>query len=310
MASKRMFERSIIDTDRFSDMPMSAKALYFLLGVEADDFGFVSPKRIMRVHGGSDDDVKILIAKNFVIPFETGVVVITDWNKHNWLDKRHIKPTEYQEELSQLHLVGKKYHVGTPVEVAGGFLEDSKNPRRIPLDDSKKSLREPLETSEKSLGEISIDKISLDESSLDISTEAETNTGSQRTKSDTVVKTKPEQGTDNVAITLILNDKSEYPIYHEQVTQWAELYPAVDIMQELRGMKGWSDANPKKRKTKRGINSFINSWLAKAQDRGGRGYVANANSMNERGGRHGANGSDYQIGGPDDPYRNVVSGTL
>ena len=68
-------------------------------------------------------------------------------------------------------------------------------------------------------------------------------------------------------ITFPLNDKTEYPIFDTDFKEWAELYPAVDIMQELRKMKGWLDSNPTKRKTIRGIRRFINSWLSKAQDR-------------------------------------------
>ncbi len=102
MAQKRMFDRAIIDTDKFMDMPMSTKALYFLLGMEADDEGFVSYKKVVKIHGGTDDDVKLLIAKSFVIVFESGVVVITDWMKNNWLDSRRIKPTEYQKERQML----------------------------------------------------------------------------------------------------------------------------------------------------------------------------------------------------------------
>lgn len=97
-----MFDRAIIDTDKFMDMPLSAKAIYFLLGMEADDEGFVSYKKVMRVHGGNDDDVKILVAKGMIIMFESGVVVVTDWNKNNWLDTRRIKPTEYQKEKKLL----------------------------------------------------------------------------------------------------------------------------------------------------------------------------------------------------------------
>lgn len=105
-----MFDRAIIDTDRFMDLSMSAKALYFLLGMEADDEGFVSYKKIMRIHGGNEDDIKILVAKSFLIIFESGVVVITDWNKNNWLDTRRIRPTEYQNEKSLLHLTkDRKY---------------------------------------------------------------------------------------------------------------------------------------------------------------------------------------------------------
>lgn len=103
-----MFDRAIIDTDKFMDLPISAKALYFLMGMEADDEGFVSPKKILRIHGGSDDDVKVLIAKAFVIPFESGVVVITDWNKNNWLDSRRIRPTEYKKERDTLYVLEDK----------------------------------------------------------------------------------------------------------------------------------------------------------------------------------------------------------
>lgn len=109
MASKRMFDKAIIDTDRFCDMPLTTKGLYFLLGMEADDFGFVSPRRVMRNHGGSEDDLKILITKQFVIYFESGCVVITDWNKNNWLDNRRLKSTEYQKELQELAVVDGKY---------------------------------------------------------------------------------------------------------------------------------------------------------------------------------------------------------
>lgn len=77
-----------------------------------------------------------------------------------------------------------------------------------------------------------------------------------------------------LAISLPLNDKSEYLIYSDNVKEWSELYQAVDVMSELRKMKGWLDSNPQKRKTKKGIKRFINSWLCREQDRGKalRGY--------------------------------------
>lgn len=69
-------------------------------------------------------------------------------------------------------------------------------------------------------------------------------------------------------IELILNDKSLFPVHQDDIDLWTELYPSVDIMQELRKMKGWLDSNPTKRKTKNGIKRFINSWLSREQDRG------------------------------------------
>ena len=78
---------------------------------------------------------------------------------------------------------------------------------------------------------------------------------------------KPPKPSSPTVITILLNDKSEYPVTEADVTGWEELYPAVDVMQQLRKMKGWAEANPTKRKTKAGIKRFINAWLAKEQDR-------------------------------------------
>lgn len=93
--------------------------------------------------------------------------------------------------------------------------------------------------------------------------------GNKRRKDDDMsepAKATPDQ---QPFISLLLNDKSEYPVFQEQVDSWSELYPAVDVPQELRKMRGWCDANPSKRKTKRGILRFINNWLSGEQDKGG-----------------------------------------
>lgn len=80
MAKKRMFSLDVTDTDLFLDMPTSARLLYFDLGMRADDDGFISNyKKIVRMTGASEDDIKILIAKNFLIPFNTGIIVIRHW---------------------------------------------------------------------------------------------------------------------------------------------------------------------------------------------------------------------------------------
>ena len=103
MAEKRMFAKSIVLTDAFLDMPMSARCLYFTLGMLADDDGFVgSPKSIMRQCGASQDDMAILLSKRFVLGFDSGVIVIKHWRINNYLQKDRIKPTTYQEELASL----------------------------------------------------------------------------------------------------------------------------------------------------------------------------------------------------------------
>ena len=99
MAERRMFAKTIIDSDAFLDMPLSTQALYFHLSMRADDEGFINnPRKISRMIGASDDDMRVLVAKNFIIPFESGVVVIKHWKIHNYIRKDRIQPTVYQEE--------------------------------------------------------------------------------------------------------------------------------------------------------------------------------------------------------------------
>ena len=103
MAERRMFAKTIIDSDAFLDMPLSAQALYFHLSMRADDDGFINnPKKIQRMVGASDDDCKLLLMKRFIIAFESGVVVIKHWKIHNYIQKDRYKPTVYQEEKSLL----------------------------------------------------------------------------------------------------------------------------------------------------------------------------------------------------------------
>ena len=103
MAERRMFAKTIIDSDAFIDMPMTARLLYYDLAMRADDDGFVnSPKKIIRMIGASDDDLKVLAAKKFIIPFENGVVVIKHWRIHNYIRKDTYKETTYKDEKALL----------------------------------------------------------------------------------------------------------------------------------------------------------------------------------------------------------------
>ena len=105
MAERRMFAKTIVDSDMFIDMPMSARLLYYDLAMRADDDGFVnSPKKIMRFVGASMDDMNVLIAKQFIIPFESGVVVIKHWRIHNYIRKDTYKETPYKDEKALLYL--------------------------------------------------------------------------------------------------------------------------------------------------------------------------------------------------------------
>lgn len=111
MAQRRMFSRKITESDQFLDMPMSAQVLYFHINMQADDDGFVgNAKTIKRMIGASDDDLKLLIAKQFLIPFETGIVVIRDWKIHNYIQKDRYSETFYQHEKAQLETLGNKQY--------------------------------------------------------------------------------------------------------------------------------------------------------------------------------------------------------
>ncbi len=105
MATKRMFSLNVVDTDKFLEMPVSARLLYYELGMRADDDGFVDNwKKILLFTGLKEDDMKLLIAKSFIIPFESGVIVIRHWRMNNYLQNDRTKPTLYQDELNQLGL--------------------------------------------------------------------------------------------------------------------------------------------------------------------------------------------------------------
>lgn len=142
MAERRMFAKTIIDSDAFIDMPLSTQALYFHLSMRADDDGFINnPKKIQRMIGCGDDDLKLLVAKNFIIPFESGIVVIKHWKIHNYIRNDRYKPTIYQEEKSILaEKENKAYTLGLPPGI----------PDDIPTGDPGKDRIE--------LGKVSIEK--------------------------------------------------------------------------------------------------------------------------------------------------------
>ena len=117
MAQKRMFSLQVVDTDKFMEMSTSAQALYFHLGMHGDDDGFVaSPRKIARAAGCNDDDMRLLAAKGFIIPFDSGVVVITDWKINNALKNDRYKETIYRDEKASLFSdKSGKYLLGSKV---------------------------------------------------------------------------------------------------------------------------------------------------------------------------------------------------
>ena len=194
MAEKRMFTQKIIDSDPFLDMPLSTQALYFHLNMRADDDGFINnPKRIQRTIGASDDDLKLLIAKRFLICFESGVIVIKHWRMHNTLRKDRYNPTQYQEEYARLE-----------VKDNNAYTERMELPPATTWQPNGNHLAT----------QYSIDKYSIDKSSIDI----EPDGSEPPTKKKKVAKHKYGEY-NNVLLTDEELDKlkSEYPDWKDRI---------------------------------------------------------------------------------------------
>lgn len=152
MAEKRMFAKTIIDSDAFLDMSLSTQALYFHLSMRADDDGFVNnPKKIQRMIGAGDDELKMLIAKKFIIPFESGVCVIKHWRIHNYIQNDRYKETVYKDEKSHLILKENKAYkyVDTPciqtvskVETQIRLDKNREDKNRLELEENRLELEE------------------------------------------------------------------------------------------------------------------------------------------------------------------------
>ena len=128
MANRRMFSLDVVNADKFLEMPASSQSLYFHLGMRADDDGFVSsPKSITRTVGSGIDDLKILISKGYVIPFDSGVIVITDWKANNLIKNDRYKPTRYQEEFKKLEVKDGSYIANQTVILDGIQMEPDWN---------------------------------------------------------------------------------------------------------------------------------------------------------------------------------------
>lgn len=105
MAERRMFTQKITESDAFLELPLSSQCLYFHLCMNADDDGFVNnPKRLIRMLGNTEDDMRLLLTKRFLIAFESGVIVVKHWRMHNLLRKDRYKETEYKDEKKKLFL--------------------------------------------------------------------------------------------------------------------------------------------------------------------------------------------------------------
>lgn len=223
-----MFAKTIVLSDDFLDMPLGARALYMTMGMLADDDGFVNnAKSIIRITGATNDDLKVLIAKRFVIPFEDGVMVIKHWRINNYLRSDRRQETKYIKNLMMLEVDKNGAYTEKNLGIPSNGIPSMGIPRLV----------------KESKGELSKGKDNI------------------KTYAPTYNESEP-------ALYDLPTNKNDtfFPVTQKDIEEWSNLYPAVDIDQQLRNMLGWLKSNPTKRKTMKGMPRFINSWLSREQD--------------------------------------------
>lgn len=249
MAERRMFTKKITDGDLFTSMPPTTQCLYFHLCMTADDDGFSNQVRqaLFNAHA-TTDDFNVLVQKRFIIPFDSGVIVIKHWRMHNWVRTDRYHETKFLEEKASLVLkdngvYSQKNDVGMTNDIPS---------------DNQVTYQPHTEVR---LGKDSIGYIEL----------------SKDNSCTTPLKKAAVQYADVEALPCVNGDvwKCDMDFYQECL----RLYPNVDLEQEFRNMRGWLNTHNKK--TYRGMKRFVNGWLSREQNKGGKKQKAKAFNIEE-----------------------------
>jgi len=234
MAERRMFAKSVVSSGRFIQMPASSQNLYFHLGVNADDDGVVEALMVMRAISATEDDLRILVHKGYVKILNHDLAVyITDWNTNNYIRSDRYRAGAYHELV---------------VEILG---DNQLSTSCLPSDNRATTDGIP------SIGKDSLGKVNTGKDSL--------GKGNKTSSSGSVESAEP---TVDIFISIPLKvGQGEFHVDVIYLSRLKELYPAVDVEQELRNMVGWCDSNPKNRKTRSGVKRFITNWLSREQNR-------------------------------------------
>ncbi len=252
MANKRMFSLSVVDTDRFLEMPISSRLLYYELGMRADDDGFVDNwKKILLFTGLKEDDMKVLIAKKFVLPFESGVIVIKHWRMNNYLQSDRKKSTTYQKELGMLDISkGGEYF----------FKENVEN---------KGSNKICIQNADKVDTQYSIDKYSIDKNSIEyiynvedinevieyLNKKAETNYKKNTKSTITKIKARFKEGFTIDDFKLVIDKKCE-----EWKNTEMEKYLRPDTLFGTKFESYLNQKNITKKREKETFNDRLDRW--------------------------------------------------
>lgn len=263
MAERRMFSCKITSSDSFKLMSLGAQALYFQLGMEADDDGFVNnPLSVARSLGASQAEIEELIDNRFLIRLTKSLVVIKHWGINNYIKKDRYKETAY-----------KQYKDLLVIKENGSYTEKDKSDPcwtqfGYTLDTDCLQFGSKMDTQDR----IGKDRIDYTGSSP-LQEESNKNnlnnnhTGTTPSVCPELLLESPPAPPKNV-ISLLLVDKSEYEVSENELKEYQETFPDVDVMQQLREMKLWCEDPKNRRKTRKGIRTFIRNWLSREQDKG------------------------------------------
>lgn len=242
MANRRMFSTRVTESTRFIKMPATSQNLYFHLGMNADDDGVVEAYPVMCMIGATEDDLRILVGKQFATVLnEDYVTFLNDWTENNNIRADRKVDSIYKDLLLQI--------------VPDAQLKVAKSSYYSRV----KGICQTNDGQETDKGQQNdrIGKVRLGKDSIG--------------KDNNTVCLEPKTYSNQSGILIPLNDKNFYNVPLDKIALWKATYPAVDVEQELRKMIAWSDSNPTRRKTRRGVERFINNWLSSEQDKG-RGY--------------------------------------
>ena len=295
MAERRMFSKTIMDSDTFMDMPVSTQMLYVHLSMRADDDGFVgNPKRIQKMTDCGEDELNELIDRNFIIPFQSGVIAITHWKIHNQIKKDRYRETVYLKEKALLHETETKTYKlkneDGKTDAIGAESDTDRNPSGTTADTDRNPSGTKADTSwnpsgaktepQYSIGKVSIGKVSSGKVSSDQFSSVEVSSVPSSTEAIALKDKKEEteeeeEGTNNQKereterplTVLPLKDGKEYPIFQKHVSTWSFMYPLVDVEKEFVGMQTFLDEHPEERITAASMNVFMMNWLRDKQEK-------------------------------------------
>lgn len=254
MAERRMFSNKIIGSARFLKMPSSTQALYFHLGMQADDDGVVEAYSVMRLIGASEDDLKLLAAKGFVTVLNEDLVTyLIDWTEHNRIRPDRKTDSKYRQLLFQrlpdVQLIESRERADRRREAEEIIPEkaEEKPPSDAPKEEKTggTSQGQPMDR----IGKDSIGKVSTGKDSIY-----------------TGVRTQDVRPVVVIA-SLMLRDGTRYDVAENDAEKYRQLYPALDIDKEFQEMEKWCMNHPSGRKTRGRVGCFIDGWLNRNQKR-------------------------------------------